>query len=391
MSFANIQIVESLFHDANSFPDNSTLEVEVKNGRKEGKATVLSESGIPLAELNFENDKLQGLCLYFNSYGDREKEVNYENGVQEGWFCTFEDNMISRMGIYKNGKEYSELRKCKQNADYLEEVKGNKVISICKYNKDHKKDGLCTFFEYGRVASVTRFENGIEKEKKCEFRGDAMIEFDEKKQVMYRGDYKGDAVSGFSRSGNGKFYQYSNDKVCRVDFMKNGSNNGYQLIGEKLKEFDGLNKLVYEGEFTGSAEDGFEWNGLGVEYKSESEYVNSEFRNGKRVRMIREIHGKKMTEYDDENRIIYIGEFSAKSFSRAGKGRCFGYDGMKLKEVNECEKGEVKRKIWGFDEKGMIEYNEDGEIVYKGSFRGDVKNGFVREGEGQEFEKDVLL
>ena len=42
--------------------------------------------------------------------------------------------------------------------------------------------------------------------------------------------------------------------------MKNGSANGYQLIGEKMKEFNRLGKLVYEGEYSGSAEDGFVWN-----------------------------------------------------------------------------------------------------------------------------------
>lgn len=117
----------------NSFPKDCIIQVEVINGKKEGKGKVLSGKKILLAELNFKNDKLDGHCIFLNKYGERVREVNFEDGVAEGWYCEFSNNSISKMGINKNGKEICELRKHPKNSQFLKEVVKSKVISVCKY------------------------------------------------------------------------------------------------------------------------------------------------------------------------------------------------------------------------------------------------------------------
>ena len=68
-SLSNIQI-RDVFQDfneenslVNSFPKDSIIQVEVINGKKEGKGKVLSRKSILLAELNFKNDNLDGHCF----------------------------------------------------------------------------------------------------------------------------------------------------------------------------------------------------------------------------------------------------------------------------------------------------------------------------------------
>ena len=56
------------------FPSGSQLQVCIENGKKEGKGTVLSPSSITLAELHYQNDMLNGLCILFNEKGEKEKE-----------------------------------------------------------------------------------------------------------------------------------------------------------------------------------------------------------------------------------------------------------------------------------------------------------------------------
>ena len=147
-----------------SFPKDASIEVNMINGKKEGKAVVISERGLPLAELNYKNDKLEGKCLFFNEYGERKKEISFINGIAEGMYFEFRDNSICKMGIYKNGIIICELRKHPKYPDFLEEIVNSNVISVCKYSIDYKKHGLCQICENDHLKSVVRYENGIEKE-----------------------------------------------------------------------------------------------------------------------------------------------------------------------------------------------------------------------------------
>ena len=182
-SFSNIQI-RDVFEEysgdnsfVNSFPKDSIIQVEVINGKKEGKGNVVSGEGIRLAELNFRNDQLNGNCIFLNEYGERVREVNFENGVAEGFYCEYNKKSISKMGINKNGKAFSELRKHANNSQLLEEVVNSKVISVCKYSKEYKKDGLCTFYENDEIVII-------------DYKTDAIPYESRKKELAYQYKYQ---------------------------------------------------------------------------------------------------------------------------------------------------------------------------------------------------------
>ena len=89
----NIQLSTTTFGGV-SFPSGSSLKVDCVNGKKEGVGVVLSVKKTKLAKLNFHEDKVEGLCLFFDSEGMREKECMYENDVQNGWGCEYKDDKI---------------------------------------------------------------------------------------------------------------------------------------------------------------------------------------------------------------------------------------------------------------------------------------------------------
>lgn len=100
-----------------------------------------------------------------------------------------------------------------------------------------------------------------------------------------------------------------------------------------------------------------------------------------------------MVEYDDSGRAVYKGEYDNTNyvFKRKGKGQLFEYDGMQLTEVYECENGTKTVKRMEFRKNEMIEVNDNGGVLYKGGFEGNPGEGFNRNGEGAEFDKDDML
>ena len=90
---SNIVVNNEILHDF-SFPENSTMEVKYINGKKEGTANVYSSKMTRIAILNYRNDVVDGLCIFFNERGMKIKEAIYEKGVHNGWGCEYEDSNV---------------------------------------------------------------------------------------------------------------------------------------------------------------------------------------------------------------------------------------------------------------------------------------------------------
>ena len=88
-------------------------------------------------------------------------------------------------------------------------------------------------------------------------------------------------------------------------------------------------------------------------------------------------------EYDENGKKVYEGGFNG--FNRNGNGYCFNVDG---KDMEYClyENGRLKRVIQMFKGNEMTENDANGKRVYVGGYAGDIKNGFVRNGEGKEMD-----
>ena len=88
--------------------------------------------------------------------------------------------------------------------------------------------------------------------------------------------------------------------------------------------------------------------------------------------------------------MVYKGGYD-KKHKRKGKGQLYEYDGKSVKEVYDCENGERTVKRIEFDYHTMSELNENGGVVYKGDYKGSPRDGYMRNGKGDEFDKDDML
>lgn len=385
--FSNIHINQSVFNGI-VFPADSTLIVELKNGKREGKGIVLSGYKIRLAQLNFRHDVLNGLCVFYDSDGIKIKEAMYENDQHNGWGCEYKDDEKVYEGLYENGEKVSELRKYIPDESFTEEVKDDQTLSVCKFNENHQRDGLCYYWENNVMTRVVFYQNGKQKRIVMKFKDDEMTEFDDNDQVIYKGEYNGDISSGFKRSGNGiVLKRTSNGVVNEVLKMKNEDIVGRCVLdGRVMEEYKG-EKLVYKGEYCWKASNVLR-NGQGRVYLSDTETIFALFKKGEEKKRIQHINGEVLSDYDEFGRIVYKGEYETQSEScvRSGKGLIFIYDPSSLKDIYESKNGEQTVKRASFENSKMIELNDDGYVIYRGGYVGSPQEGFVRSGNGMEFD-----
>lgn len=65
-------------------PSGCKWEPRVVNGKKEGSATVYTEEGMLYAEVVFSEDKLDGVCSFYEEGALKEK-IRYKKDVMNGW------------------------------------------------------------------------------------------------------------------------------------------------------------------------------------------------------------------------------------------------------------------------------------------------------------------
>lgn len=101
-------------------------------------------------------------------------------------------------------------------------------------------------------------------------------------------------------------------------------------------------------------------------------------------------NGSVMTEYGTNDKTVYQGGFAGNmetGFVRNGRGVDCDDQGC-LKRISYYENGQFIRAIQEFNGRIMTEYNENGKKIYEGEYKGDTKNGFIRHGQGTEMDED---
>ena len=219
------------FSDDDVFPEDCTVDVEYVDGMKEGPATVRTSKGIIYARLNYQEGKLNGLCTFNDLYGKKRFEGYYENGVKDGWGCEYDsDRQIVFYGFYRNGERHSELTEVEGMEDYYCEILDEQIISICQYDEQYQKDGLCFIYENGEVNRLSLFEHGLEMMVLKDFEDDHMIEY-QNNESIYEGEYSDDVINFCPREGQGEEYQ--DGSIVYNGEWKNNKRNG---TGDSYKD-----------------------------------------------------------------------------------------------------------------------------------------------------------
>lgn len=91
-------------------PDGYTWNPTLVNGKKEGVVEVRDNLGTIYAILSYKNDKLNGLCEFYE-YQVLKSKKNYVNDILEGWSCECSFGEEVKWFVYKNGVKLYELKK----------------------------------------------------------------------------------------------------------------------------------------------------------------------------------------------------------------------------------------------------------------------------------------
>ena len=168
-----------------TFPDDAVFDPNVPEGQREGKVTVYSKYKVCLAVLNYENNKLNGLCKFYEN-AKLKNQISFVNGKMEGWSKEGEKEYI-----YQNNKREFELVKNEKLEGYVNEIniKTKKINRCYKMNENHKPVGVGYAFEDGEVCKIVNFKGENEEIVIKEFKEGKMIEKDDNGNVIYEGEY----------------------------------------------------------------------------------------------------------------------------------------------------------------------------------------------------------
>lgn len=237
-------------NDDNSFviPDDCILNVEYVDGKKEGPATVRTKKGILFAKLCYENDKLNGYCIFNDYTGKKSFEGYYENNVRDGWGCEYDEkHQPIFTGLYRNGERYCEMKPVPKMKDYYQEIVDGRQIAIAKYTKEYRRTGNCYIFENETIARLSVFQEGLEMRTIKEFKDGIMKEYNGQGSLLYEGGYKDDLLNNYPRHGEGD--EYIDD--CIV-YSGNWMNNQRCGMGNSYKD----GNLYYSGQWKSGAPQG---------------------------------------------------------------------------------------------------------------------------------------
>ena len=311
-----------------NIPEGATWNTNFENGRKEGKVEVVGKYGIQLADLMYKNDKLNGVCTFYES-GVISETIHYVDDVAEGWSCEYDNGEEARCYIYRKGYKVFELLKNKEKNGYWNEIdiESNKIVCSCLYNEDHEKDGIGYVYNDGNIEKSILFEKGNEVQVMKVFVGQTMSEFDENGILIYEGGYLNSIAKDYPREGK-----------------------GIELVDGKMK---------YEGEWKNNKKEGF-----GVEMKNNFAYYNGYWKND-----LPNGEGRIM----DKGKVLYKGEWKN------------GVMELSVRECFDYKEGRVIRKFVN-DLKVIVRSERDWKNLNK-----EVTELVIAEGVCNELRGDVVI
>ena len=221
-------------------PDGYSWDAKLIDRKKEGKITVKDEFGCISCVLHFRNDKLNGLCKFYD-LGSLVEKRTFVNDVEEGWACEIEMGEEVRWYLYANGKRNAELKKYNNMENYWQAVKifSNQLISICKYDDNHVPIGKGYIYENGCISRIVMFENGNEKYCLKTFEENKMMtEYDNSGNRVYKGGFIDDISKDYPREGKGM--EFVGGVLVYAGEWKNNMRNGKgHTLKNRVAEYQG--------------------------------------------------------------------------------------------------------------------------------------------------------
>ena len=118
------------------------LEVEYKNGKRDGIARFYYLNGNVMAKGNYKDDKKDGLSEFYVENGKILRKINYKNGIYNGEYTEyFENGNPLLRGILQNGKSVGNFEFYSENGklEFMGEYNSIKDKFMPKFQKNLQK------------------------------------------------------------------------------------------------------------------------------------------------------------------------------------------------------------------------------------------------------------
>ncbi|KAK8819727.1 hypothetical protein WA556_002714 [Blastocystis sp. ATCC 50177/Nand II] len=261
------------------------------------------------------------------------------------------------------------------------------ILSVAKYTSDFSsRDGLCFIYENGAVKRGELYSGGKMVRVTVEFNGLFRTEFDGNGEKAFVGQFNPSVDSLFCREGKGCVLQ--NGKVKRVSEFKEGKEVRVWKVMENgmATEYDENGSVAYYGEY---AENVFFFcprNGRGTVYENGVMKEVSWFENGLVVRREKVFEGDEMMEYDRDGQLVYRGGYVEDEGDIVRNGRGEVYKNGELQCVGVFEKGKVVKKEKEIVDGTLQVFDKWGGLVYEGEYQFS-EGKLIPAGQGMEYRR----
>ena len=211
------------------------MEVCLKNGLREGKATIRTPQGVVFVELSYERGKLNGDVKMMNEDGQTVLKGQLRDDKPFGVFEEYDEEWnVKWRGYYRGNRRFSEVKALDGLNGMYEErrVDDNRLLSISKYDDSCLlKNGEC--FEFGANGCIEGeyvYENGMKKRVIRRFVNGKMLMFDGYGNEVYEGGYCGNPIDGYKQHGKGFEFHTECEGSIFYGHFQSGQRHGMGIL-----------------------------------------------------------------------------------------------------------------------------------------------------------------
>ena len=180
--------------------DGCFIKTTMKNSKMSGESSIYSKDNTLLATLTFVDGIASGPCtickngiLFYKGY--------FVNGYREGRGQEYDENgQVDYDGFFKKGKKLNIVPSNEMGKGYWKELdeKGG-IIQISQKDEFGNNEGFCYSYECGMISRVSMWKEGKEVTVLKEFRDNIMIEYKNGK-IVYEGGFVDSLEMGYPRN-----------------------------------------------------------------------------------------------------------------------------------------------------------------------------------------------
>ena len=205
-----------------------TIHSHMWNGKLDGDATIITPTNVVIAKLRYSQGEMTGFCKLYYQSGNLFFDGYLKNGYRHGRGTEYDEqgNEIYD-GLYDTGNKLNCSPFLEMGRDYWKEMdENNRFRRVFQVDYQGKYDGMCYFFENGKISRVSHWDNGIEVIAWKQFKGDAtMIEYLDGVRV-YEGGYLDSLEQNYPRNGAGTEYDADGETIIFKGMYKDNVRHG---------------------------------------------------------------------------------------------------------------------------------------------------------------------